>query len=510
MKWIAGLLVFAWVPSAAAQDCTELPDALAYANRGNTAYEQRLYEDAVLDFTCAIQLAPDTPDYYNERGNAYYWLDQDKEANADYTKVLELDPEAGYAYNNLANLYSSIGDYEKALEYYTQALSLPNGTDEIVYTNRASLYIESGNYEKAQSDLDEALGIDPNHPEAHLSQASLYVILNEVQEAASSYETWVTLTETDSSGPAYVPNRNYATRLETGQVERIQVSVKSGDVLSLSAAAIDSDQKVDPLLVILDESGTALIADDDSGVNIDAVIADFVIPSTGTYTVVLSNSGGFYKQGIDGKVNISIELKTGDGTLIEVAAPTPAVNAEAVATLEETDIVVSFSTFRLFAGVKAEVFTTEGDRLNLRGGPGLRFDILTKLDKGGLVTLIEGPRKEDGLAWWRIRTEDGTEGWAVERVETEQTLQMALIIGEDAIVTGGDDALNVRVAAGRSNDLAFQLNDGERLTLLEAPQLVDGFQWWHIRTTDGREGWTIDRLEGERVLIPAKEREAQQ
>ncbi len=502
------LLLTGLISANAQADCTEFTDAFDYSTRADTAFDQRLYDDAVLDYTCAIQLAPDVPDYYNGRGSSYYWLGQDQAANADYSKVLELDPQAGYAYNNLANLYANIGDYEQALEYYTTAVTLALGTGEITYNNRASIYIETGEYDLAQSDIDTAHAINPDYADLYLRQAWLNSLKNETATAAANYVEWLERTLTDESAPQYVPNRTYLTRILTGKLERVALSFNSGDVVSISAAAIDGDQKVDPLIVLIAPSGEAVIADDDSGVNIDAVIAEYVATETGTYTLLVGNSGGYYYEGVDGQVRLSVERKAADGTLTLEITPVPNVTEPTVEAVEDGD--VSFSTFRLFAGAFAEVYTTEGDHLNLRSGPGLRFDVLNRLDSGTLVTLIEGPRKHDGLAWWRIRTQDGTEGWAVERVDTEQTLQMALITNEDAIVTSGADSLNVRTAAGRGNEVLFQIEDGQRLTILElAPELLDGFQWWRIRLPDGREGWTIDRIEGERMLVPAKERERQ-
>jgi len=502
------LLLTGLISANAQADCSEFSDAPEYGARADTAFDQKLYSDAVLDYTCAIQLAPDVPDYYNSRGSSYYWLGQDQAANADYDKVLELDPQAGYVYNNLAILYANIGDYEQALEYYTTALTSPSGTDEIVYNNRASLYIETGEYDLAQSDIDSARAINPEYPNLYLTEASLNSLQNLTEAAASNYAEWLERTLTDESAPQYIANRSYVTRILTGKVERIALTLNSGDVVSISASAIDNDQRVDPLMVLIAPSGDAAIADDDSGVNIDAVIAEYVATETGTYTLLLGNSGGYYFEGVDGEIRLSIQRTASDGTITVEATPVPDAAVPTAEAVENGD--VSFSTFRLFAGVQAEIYTTEGDRLNLRGGPGLRFEIVSKLDKGAFVILIEGPRKQDGLAWWRIRAADGTEGWAVERVDTEQTLQMALIAGEDALVTSGADSLNVRSAAGRANDILFQIDDGQSLTLLEvAPTLVDGFQWWKIRLPDGREGWTIDRIDGERMLIPAKERESQ-
>lgn len=506
-RWLLILCVLfvGQFPISAQTDCSDLSSAEEYAARADTAFDQKLYEDAVLDYTCAIQLAPDTPDYYNSRGNAHYWLQRDADANADYQQVLALDPDAGYVYNNIANLYANIGDYPQAVEYYTKALSLESATDEIVFTNRASIYIDMGEYDLAQDDLLAALSLNSSYNRQYLIQGYLDSLLNRTESAAQNYIGWISLTQIVDSYPQYVPNRSYVTRLTDGDVQYIYLSFNAGDTLSASAELINSDQRVDPLLVLLSPGGQALIADDDSGVNTDAVIADFVIPENGEYQLVLGNSGGYYYEGVDGQVRLSIMVKRAEGTVVVEPTPDTSSGAE----VESEDVTATFSTFRLFAGVTAEIYTTEGDRLNLRSGPGLRFDIVTKLDKGARVTLLEGPRKQDGLAWWKIRTADGTEGWAVERVDEEQTLQMALITGEDALVATGDETLNVRTGAGRSNSILVQLGDGERVTVLEvSPGLIDGFQWWKVRLADGREGWTVDRIEGERTLIPAKEYEA--
>lgn len=517
-RWGTALLIlisqlFIVLSVSAQEDCSEFADAFDYASRADTAYNQRLYNDAVLDYTCAIQLDPSNPDYFNGRGNSHYWLQNDRDARADYEQVLVLEPEASYAYNNLANLYSSIGDYEVALEYYTNAITFSDSTDEVPLVNRASLYIETGRYAEAEADLAQARTVSPDYPNTYLMSAWLASLQNDVTGAAANYGEWITLTGEDSRSPQYIANRTYVTRLLTGIYEDIALPLTAGDVVNISASLIDNDQRADPLLVLFDPSGQAVAADDDSGVNIDAVIADYVAEQTGEYRLWLGNSGAYYYEGVDGEIRLSIERRAADGEVVEAEAPADAPDNSTTEVVEVVEVEVeegdvSFATFRLFAGAVAEVYTTEGDRLNLRSGPGLRFDIIGRMANGERVTLIEGPRKQDGLGWWRIRTADGTEGWAVERVDEEQTLQMALIVGEDAVVISEGDSLNVRSGAGRANDIVVQLEDGAAVTLLEvAPELVDGFQWWRVRLPDGREGWTVDRIEGDRTLVPAKELE---
>lgn len=496
-----------------AQSCTDFNNAADYYNRADSAYDQRLFEDVITDMTCAIQLAPNEARYYNMRGNAYYRLKQYPPAREDYDKTLELDPQAYYVYNNLANLYYVIGDYDKSLEYYTLSLDSRSNTGslEISYTNRGSLYLEIYEYEKARADFVKALEYNSNYDYAHLGLATLYQQQGEQSDAATAYYRWVQIIEENPRTPAYTANRSYEVRIVTGDTNYISLPLQAGDELSVSANETDKNQRVDPLLVLIDPSGQAIVADDDSGINFNAVINNYVASTSGEYTLILTHSGGHYLAGVDGLVNFSIQVRR-DGTVTELPTPTPVAATSATAPTAtpeaSTELTAgTFASYRLFPNVLAEVTTTEGDRLNLRSGPGLTFDILAKLNDGTIVRLIEGPRKEEGLQWWRVRTQDGQEGWAVERVDEEQTLVMALLVGEDAIVVTEDERLNVRESAGRGATRLFQLVDGDRITLLEVPQFADGYRWWKVRTQDGREGWLVDQIEGVRTIVPAKERD---
>ena len=58
--------------------------------------------------------------------------------------------------------------------------------------------------------------------------------------------------------------------------------------------------------------------------------------------------------------------------------------------------------------------TGAGDELNLRQSPKRAGGALMVLHTGDVVTVLEGPVDQDDYYWWRLRTADGTEGWAVE------------------------------------------------------------------------------------------------
>ncbi len=49
--------------------------------------------------------------------------------------------------------------------------------------------------------------------------------------------------------------------------------------------------------------------------------------------------------------------------------------------------------------------------------------------------------------------------------------------------------LRLRSGAGLNHEAVDRLPPGTQMTLLEGPHQADNHAWWHIRTTDGREGW---------------------
>lgn len=498
---------------AFAQSCSDLPTASAYAQRARTAYDNFLFADVVADATCAIQLEPNNPEHYNQRGQAHYLLNQSAQARADFTKALELDDTLYYAHNNLANLSYDIGDYDVALEGYNRALNVSEAVLQrekdsfsIVYSNRAGIFSQRGDYARAIADLEKAIELDPSNALPYIFLGEVFAKQSKPAEAAEMYYSYVTTYANAFTPKPYIANRSYEVRLRDNEAIEVALFLNAGDVLNVAAAITDRTQRADPLLVLLDSSRTPVIADDDSGINANAVISDFVAPISGDYFLVLANGYGYSQTGVDGLVTLSIQ-QTRDNVAVISGTPAP---SDIGTSSDEAGVALeagAFASYRLLLNDIAQVYTTEGDRLNLRAQPGLSSDILTKLEKGTLVTLLEGPRKEDGLQWWRIRTPEGLEGWSVERVDEEQTLRMALLVGEDVLVTTDGERLNVRETPSTSGTRLFQIEDGTRLTLLEGAVSANGFDWWRVSLSDGRIGWIVDQIDGLRTIIPAKERD---
>lgn len=65
-------------------------------------------------------------------------------------------------------------------------------------------------------------------------------------------------------------------------------------------------------------------------------------------------------------------------------------------------------------GGTARVANTGGSGVNLRAGSGTTFDVVQVLPDDTPLEITEGPIDADGYTWWKVRLEDGTEGWLVQ------------------------------------------------------------------------------------------------
>jgi tetratricopeptide (TPR) repeat protein/uncharacterized protein YgiM (DUF1202 family) len=449
----------------------------------NDSYNQDDFESAAFYYSCAIELSPNDFGLYNSRGNAYFYIPELQDALADYNKAIELSPETAYLYFNRGNNYALLEDYELALADYNRCLEL-DSEHHLVHLVRGLLYIDMARYPEAIDDLNIQINIDPSFAHSYLSRAWAYLYNGDFALTHADFYRWIELSETHTitqSLDSVLAVGNLP--IEEGWVYHLDFEGQAGSVYGFAAL---SDDEIDPLLVLLSPDGTAIVSDDDGGSNLNSVIRRFTLPETGTYTLILGQAGGYGT----GEIELVVNRES------NISSSNP----------ENPNLAVSFASYFLYANEIAEVFTIGGDRLNLRSEPSLDAEIVDRLELGDLVTLLEGPYKEDGLAWWRVRNNAGIEGWAVERVESEQTLQLALFRGEEAMVMSAPDLLNVRETASLSSDVGFQLEDGAVVMLLDdKPVIADSLRWWHIRDSLGREGWAVDRIELERTLAPLRE-----
>ncbi len=68
----------------------------------------------------------------------------------------------------------------------------------------------------------------------------------------------------------------------------------------------------------------------------------------------------------------------------------------------------------LAVGASTMVTGTNGLGVNLRQNSTTTGDIVQILGDDTPLTIVEGPVEGEGYQWWKVRLDDGTEGWVVQ------------------------------------------------------------------------------------------------
>lgn len=157
------------VEKAASLDRSSLP---MLAARGMIALKEKRHEDALADFTRAIQLVPDAAFFYTQRALAYEQGGQFKAALADVTESISKRPKGNnFAYLVAARLYKSAGDTGKAAEQ-AEALITADSAEPGSYIAAAQIYLLLEKKQQALAMLKRGAVAAPSL-DSHLRYAEL-------------------------------------------------------------------------------------------------------------------------------------------------------------------------------------------------------------------------------------------------------------------------------------------------------------------------------------------------
>ena len=151
-------------------------------NQGLDKLHAAKYEDAVKDFSQAIELSPRHEEAYVNRGNVYRKLGNYRGAIADYTQAIKLNPSFTYLYNSRGNLREDLKDYTGAIADYTEAARLyPEESGG--YRNLGSVYFKMGDYKASLKKLNQAVQVNPGAAAAYLKRGEIYTKLDQPEKA---------------------------------------------------------------------------------------------------------------------------------------------------------------------------------------------------------------------------------------------------------------------------------------------------------------------------------------
>ncbi len=166
--------------------------AEAYNNRSAAHLMMKNYGQAVIDCNLALKLAPDFVAAYVNRGIARTGLRNYEQALVDYNKVIELNPNNVYAYYNRGNTHVWMGKYKAGLADYQQAITLD---PEFVaaYVNCGVVHDELKNYQEAIADYDRAIELNPDYVYAYYNRANAHRALGNYEQAIADYSKVIAL-----------------------------------------------------------------------------------------------------------------------------------------------------------------------------------------------------------------------------------------------------------------------------------------------------------------------------
>jgi tetratricopeptide (TPR) repeat protein len=275
----------------------------AYSVRAFIYQELADLDAALKDLNAAVAASPEQSDGYYWRGQFYLEQNQIDGALADFSKVIEYAPDTADAYAYRGAIYLQREDYAAAAADYTRLIEL-TPDDARVYFQRALAYVGQEQWAKALADLDEAIAIQDNVPELYLQRARVNSELGNTVPSAEDYMEYARLIRTTVNTDLTLrPGESQVVEMESGLLYGMVFEGQAGQTITLTADA-RAPQTVDPLVILLNEDGDALVADDDGGGDYNARINSFALPADGAYIAVVTHAGG----GSDGAVRVLLQI----------------------------------------------------------------------------------------------------------------------------------------------------------------------------------------------------------
>jgi tetratricopeptide (TPR) repeat protein len=131
----------------------------AYLLEGNT-------DKALVSLNRALEKHPKDADIYETLGDVFLKLDELNRAEVSYRKALEVEDEFPEAMEKLAVVYAKKGEIDRAIGILKKALSSFPVEYASTHINLATCYSLKGDNESARKELERALVLDPDNPQA--------------------------------------------------------------------------------------------------------------------------------------------------------------------------------------------------------------------------------------------------------------------------------------------------------------------------------------------------------
>jgi len=166
----------------------ERENAAHFVHRGGCLREMGRLDEALRDFSQAIQIAGNIPSAFVGQSTVYLDRMDLESALTAANRALELDPQNARAMTNRGWAKFLQGHVEESLSDLNQALTWePDFLVALV--NRSAIQVELGQWDQAELDLQKAMKVDDQHPAVWLNLGELRWRQRDFAGAKEAYET---------------------------------------------------------------------------------------------------------------------------------------------------------------------------------------------------------------------------------------------------------------------------------------------------------------------------------
>jgi len=171
-----------------------------FRDRAVVLNELGLYDDALYDYTTAIDMFPGEPVFYAERGLVLQTIGNFQASIADLDSAILLRTVANADdYYNRGVSYAQLMQYEEAVLDFTESIRLQPGEVDAL-NNRAWSYIQLDRFSEAVEDCTAAIELDPEYPISFFNRAAALERMKETEAAIADYTVVIELALNDDSG----------------------------------------------------------------------------------------------------------------------------------------------------------------------------------------------------------------------------------------------------------------------------------------------------------------------
>jgi tetratricopeptide (TPR) repeat protein len=180
----------------------------AYSRRGECYRMLGNFDKAIEDLNEAIRKNPQNDYAYSSRGVAYWQKGQTDLVLKDLDEAIRLNDKQFWAYLMRGDFQRQNGDCNKAVIDLTKAIWL-SPEDQFGYLIRSDAYLCQNNFEKAISDLNYVLKINPNSIDALEQRLDIYFQKKEFNGALGDSSRLIQLNPKESERYYFLRARFY-------------------------------------------------------------------------------------------------------------------------------------------------------------------------------------------------------------------------------------------------------------------------------------------------------------